>query len=157
MFFSYLWLLGKNQTYADSEFTHCSISDFSVVPNVARISAFERAYSSMRWPYVSTYSVYIPSVKVLTTSIVVGWLLSVSTLGQWSHLGYVKGSVGGTYPPRQNLIITDSFITQSQLFMHWLSAYSALFQSRQHHENSEIDTPPNYLYSMVCNPFQMAH
>jgi len=33
-------------------------------------------------------------IPVLTISIVVGWLLSVSTLGQWSHLGFVKGSVG---------------------------------------------------------------
>jgi len=33
-------------------------------------------------------------IPILTISIVVGWLVSVSTLGHWSHLGYVKGSVG---------------------------------------------------------------
>lgn len=30
-------------------------------------------------------------------SIVVGWLLGLLTLGQWSDLGYVKGIVGGEY------------------------------------------------------------
>ncbi|PPQ85387.1 hypothetical protein CVT25_006418 [Psilocybe cyanescens] len=33
-------------------------------------------------------------IPVLTGSIVVGWLLAVSTLGQWSALGYVKGTIG---------------------------------------------------------------
>lgn len=33
--------------------------------------------------------------QVLTASIVIGWLLSVLTLGQWSSLGYVKGVLGG--------------------------------------------------------------
>ena len=65
---------------------------------------------------MSAYSIYIPSVKVLTTSIVLGWLLSVSTLGQWSHLGYVKGSVGGTYlPVKISALLIHS---QSQLSMH---------------------------------------
>ncbi|KAH9481733.1 hypothetical protein JR316_0006260 [Psilocybe cubensis] len=33
-------------------------------------------------------------IPVLTGSIVVGWLLAVSTLGQWSPMGYVKGTIG---------------------------------------------------------------
>jgi hypothetical protein len=52
---------------------------------------------------------------MLTISIVVGWLLSVSTLGQWSHLGYVKGSVGGMcYPLNIFLIcVTDPFLVSA--------------------------------------------
>jgi len=33
-------------------------------------------------------------IPLLTASIVIGWLLAVSTLGQWSPLGYVKGTIG---------------------------------------------------------------
>ncbi|KDR76188.1 hypothetical protein GALMADRAFT_247417 [Galerina marginata CBS 339.88] len=33
-------------------------------------------------------------IPVLTGSIVIGWLLAVSTLGQWSSLGYLKGTIG---------------------------------------------------------------
>ncbi|KAF9557437.1 hypothetical protein CPC08DRAFT_640262 [Agrocybe pediades] len=33
-------------------------------------------------------------IPVLTGSIVVGWLLAVSTLGLWSPLGYIKGTIG---------------------------------------------------------------
>ena len=36
-------------------------------------------------------------LQVLTGSIVMGWLLAVTTLGQWSSLGYVKGTIGGAY------------------------------------------------------------
>lgn len=36
------------------------------------------------------------SSQVLTSSIVVGWLLLILTLGQYSSLGYFKGAVGGT-------------------------------------------------------------
>ncbi|KAF8972129.1 hypothetical protein BDZ97DRAFT_1650461 [Flammula alnicola] len=43
------------------------------------------------WRESGTLSTVIP---VLTGSIVFGWLLAVSTLGQWSPLGYVKGTIG---------------------------------------------------------------
>ncbi|PPQ66559.1 hypothetical protein CVT24_007124 [Panaeolus cyanescens] len=33
-------------------------------------------------------------IPVLTGSIVFGWLLSVSTMGQFSNLGYIKGTIG---------------------------------------------------------------
>jgi len=33
-------------------------------------------------------------IPALTSSIVIGWLIAVSTLGQWSSLGYVKGVIG---------------------------------------------------------------
>ncbi|TFK40347.1 hypothetical protein BDQ12DRAFT_680790 [Crucibulum laeve] len=33
-------------------------------------------------------------IPVLTASIVIGWLLGVLTLGQWSNLGYIRGIVG---------------------------------------------------------------
>ncbi|KJA26274.1 hypothetical protein HYPSUDRAFT_36552 [Hypholoma sublateritium FD-334 SS-4] len=33
-------------------------------------------------------------IPALTGSIVVGWLLAVSTLGQWSSLGYVRSTIG---------------------------------------------------------------
>ncbi|PPQ95249.1 hypothetical protein CVT26_014940 [Gymnopilus dilepis] len=33
-------------------------------------------------------------IPLLTGSIVIGWLLAVSTLGQWSPIGYVKGTIG---------------------------------------------------------------
>jgi len=35
---------------------------------------------------------------MLTVSIVVGWLSFVNTLGHWSRLGYVKGTIGGMCP-----------------------------------------------------------
>ncbi|KAJ3506640.1 hypothetical protein NLJ89_g6757 [Agrocybe chaxingu] len=33
-------------------------------------------------------------IPLLTSSIVVGWLLAVGTLGHWSRSGYVKGTIG---------------------------------------------------------------
>ncbi|KAF8808717.1 hypothetical protein BYT27DRAFT_7096144 [Phlegmacium glaucopus] len=33
-------------------------------------------------------------IPALTSSIVIGWLVAVSTLGQWSSLGYVNGIIG---------------------------------------------------------------
>ncbi|KAF9048734.1 hypothetical protein BJ165DRAFT_1526153 [Panaeolus papilionaceus] len=33
-------------------------------------------------------------IPILTGSIVFGWLLSVSTMGQFSNLGYIKGTIG---------------------------------------------------------------
>ncbi|KAH6913085.1 hypothetical protein BKA70DRAFT_1261831 [Coprinopsis sp. MPI-PUGE-AT-0042] len=34
------------------------------------------------------------TIPVLTTTIVSGWLIAVTVLGQWSGLGYLKGIVG---------------------------------------------------------------
>ncbi|KAF9003934.1 hypothetical protein BDQ17DRAFT_1541602 [Cyathus striatus] len=45
------------------------------------------------WRESSILSSVIP---VLTGSIVIGWLLGVVTLGQWSHLGYIKSIIGVT-------------------------------------------------------------
>ncbi|KIM39878.1 hypothetical protein M413DRAFT_74122 [Hebeloma cylindrosporum] len=43
------------------------------------------------WRESGTLASVIP---VLTGSIVMGWLLAVTTLGQWSSLGYVRGTIG---------------------------------------------------------------
>ncbi|KAF8149967.1 hypothetical protein B0H34DRAFT_666562 [Crassisporium funariophilum] len=53
------------------------------------ISGEEPNYQS--WRDSGILSSVIPA---LTGSIVIGWLLAVSTLGQWSSLGYVKGTIG---------------------------------------------------------------
>lgn len=44
-------------------------------------------------------------LQVLTSSIVMGWLLAVTTLGQWSSLGYVKGTIGGAYAATSMLLL----------------------------------------------------
>jgi len=53
------------------------------------ITGVEPNYRS--WKQSDTLSSVIP---VLTITIVIGWLLTVLTLGQWSSLGYWKGVIG---------------------------------------------------------------
>jgi len=66
-----------------------TISLFSYVLFLPWITGEEPNYKT--WRDSGILSSVIPA---LTSSIVIGWLLAVSTLGQWSSLGYVKGVIG---------------------------------------------------------------
>jgi len=66
-------------------------------------------------------------LQVLTGSIVMGWLLAVTTLGQWSSLGYVRGTIGGvcaaTFMLFLNLIVLSSVgILRSDIRAAWIDS-----------------------------------
>ncbi|KAF9532619.1 hypothetical protein CPB83DRAFT_847079 [Crepidotus variabilis] len=68
-----------------------TITLFLYVLFLPKITGEEPNYRT--WRESKALSVTIP---VLTASIVVGWLMLVTTLGQWSTLGYVQSTVGVT-------------------------------------------------------------
>ena len=53
--------------------------------------------------------------KVLTASIVLGWSLSVFTLGHWTALGYAGAVIASKQPLTQQFLISDSVLSHRSL------------------------------------------
>ncbi|KAL0955008.1 hypothetical protein HGRIS_003932 [Hohenbuehelia grisea] len=68
-----------------------TISLFIYILLLPLLKGIEPDYRS--WRESGVLSKVIP---VLTSSIVVGWLLLVEMLGHWTHLGYFKGLIGAS-------------------------------------------------------------
>jgi hypothetical protein len=79
-------------------------------------------------------------LQVLTGSIVMGWLLAVTTLGQWSSLGYVRSTIGGAYAATSMLslklnVLSSVGILRSDIRVAWADP-SAKSQSKTKALNS---------------------
>lgn len=87
LFFNFAWIVSfmeriRHVVISDT----CEFCPWQIIRTLCRI--MHQAHSAR-------------NLQVLTLTIVVGWLLFVLTLGQWSNLGYGKGVIGGQYgrPP----------------------------------------------------------
>lgn len=82
---------GRNAAFGTLTLGLITIVLFIYVLLTPWLKGAEPNYES--WRQSGTLSSVIP---IMTSTIVVGFLLLIVTLGRWSHLGYIQGFVGAT-------------------------------------------------------------